>query len=230
MRTADVRLARLGLRLLRPGSARLPAFHVFCCPAECYGGACFFLHTRRLVEQGSQSPLCSRYGEVLPQWCALVVFRLRRVAFRSLSFSHTQLGCCFGVVYGFDSLRVRGAPTCPPLAMALYLGVGGGLRLLNRSDKLLGPLSAALYVPCLLLFHLQTGQTPGLGVMRSWPLAWLCVRGGGCSEVLLELFLVEPIIKSRSSGRPKLSGSISRFNCGSSFCGKRWFGSVEASG
>ncbi|WZY93527.1 hypothetical protein YC2023_065856 [Brassica napus] len=39
---------------------------------------------------------------------------------------------CAVVVYGFDSLCIHGAPTCPPLSMALYLGVGGGLRLLIR--------------------------------------------------------------------------------------------------
>ncbi|CAF2107831.1 hypothetical protein Bca4012_093747 [Brassica carinata] len=48
-------------------------------------------------------------------------------------------------------------------------------------------------------------------------------------DVYLELFLVEPIIKSGLSGRPKLSGSDSRLNCGSSFCGKRWYGLVETS-
>jgi len=37
------------------------------------------------------------------------------------------------------------------------------------------------------------------------------------------------IIKNRSSGRPKLLDSVSRFNCSLSFCGKQLCGLVEAS-
>ncbi|CAG7910336.1 unnamed protein product, partial [Brassica rapa] len=52
----------------------------------------------------------------------------------------------------------------------------------------------------------------------------------GLVDTFLELFLVEPIFKSGSSGRPKLPGSDSRYNCGSSFCGKWLCGLVEAAG
>ena len=49
-------------------------------------------------------------------------------------------------------------------------------------------------------------------------------------DTFLELFLVEPIFKSGSSGRSKLPGSDSRYNCGSFFCGKWLCGLVEAAG
>ena len=49
-------------------------------------------------------------------------------------------------------------------------------------------------------------------------------------DTFLKLFLVEPIFKSRSSERPKLPGYDSRYNCGSSSCGKWLCGLVEAAG
>ncbi|KAL0705556.1 hypothetical protein Bca4012_071981 [Brassica carinata] len=56
-------------------------------------------------------PFCSRYDKVLPQWRACSGFWLRRVAFRySLDWCvRLRHGYYLGVVYGFQSFRVRGA-------------------------------------------------------------------------------------------------------------------------
>ncbi|KAF3499452.1 hypothetical protein F2Q69_00042840 [Brassica cretica] len=72
-----------------------------------------------------------------------------------------------------------------------------------------------------------------LGLVDAGDRGHLCSCMGvwaNAHDTFLELFLVELIFKSGSSERPKLPGSDSCYNCGSSSCGKWLFGLVEAAG